>query len=375
MRVTRRPCARDEEVRQVEQRKVDRFEQAFEVHGPGAPERDREAGTVEDHRGAGAGARFQDRVRVGLAQRFERGFVGVGEQLGQHPVHDDRSERDRQFGAQPSDELDGFRHRHLFGRRDDVDRRYRGILEHLAEPLRLRAHGTDVHELTDPGRRAELGDDVSGRGRVDDDEVDVGAALDRLPHLPTDLADRQDLLHAGCCTRNEVERFGEGSDAAEHRHPQVELEVLLQRRFGVHRHGEDAGMHFARREPDRPLLELCGDVALRVDLDQQDTLADVRREQRRRGGNRALADATLACEEEETPVEQIGCGPYHHAGGGRPVLPGAEADLAIPGITRDLDEGDLVGRDADALALLVGQPQRARAAAQRVVDGLGDLLR
>ena len=102
-------------------------------------------------------------------------------------------------------------------------------------------------------------------------------------------------------------------------------------------------MDLARLEADRPLLELRGDVALGVDLDEQDPLADARREQRGRGGDRALADAALAREEEQAPVEQIGRGPDHGA-----PLPGAEADLAISGIARDLDEGDLVGRDADA---------------------------
>ena len=96
-----------------------------------------------------------------------------------------------------------------------------------------------------------------------------------------------------------------------HRHAQVEPQVLLQRRLGVHRHREDAGVDLARREPDRRVLELRGDVALGVDLDEQDALADARREQRGRGGHRALADAALAREEEAAPVEQVGRGPDH----------------------------------------------------------------
>ena len=127
-------------------------------------------------------------------------------------------------------------------------------------------------------------------------------------------------------------------------------------------------MHLRRLEPDGPLFELRGDVALGVDLDEEDALADVRREQRGRGGDGALADAALPREEQQASVEQIGRGPDHGA------LPDAEADLAISGIACDLDEGDLVGGDPDLLALLVGEPQHARGAAEGILDGLRDLV-
>ena len=129
--------------------------------------------------------------RVGLAQRLERLLVGVREQLGQHPVDDHRAERHLDLGAQPRDELDRLGDRHLLGRRHDVDRGDRGIGEQLRHPLRSasRTGPTSTSSWIALGR-AELGDDVAGRGGVDDDEVEVGAALDRLAHLPADLADR-----------------------------------------------------------------------------------------------------------------------------------------------------------------------------------------
>ena len=87
------------------------------------------------------------------------------------------------------------------------------------DPLGLAAQRPDVDELADRVGRAELGDDVAGRGRVDDHEVEVGAALDRLAHLPHDLADREDLLHARRRGRDEVEDARERAEPADDRAP------------------------------------------------------------------------------------------------------------------------------------------------------------
>ena len=120
------------------------------------------------------------------------------------------------LGAQPGDELDRLRDRHLLGRRDDVDRGDRRIGEQLGRPTAVcAAQRADVDELADRVGRAELRDDVTGRGRVDDDEVEVGAALDRLAHLPHDLADREDLLHARRGGRDEVEHARERAEPAD----------------------------------------------------------------------------------------------------------------------------------------------------------------
>ena len=109
----------------------------------------------------------------------------------------------------------------------------------------LVAQRADVDELADRVGRAELGDDVTGRGGVDHHEVEVGPALDRLAYLPHDLADREDLLDPGRGGRDEVEHTRERPDASDHGHPQVQAQVLLQRRLGVHRHREDTRVHLA----------------------------------------------------------------------------------------------------------------------------------
>ena len=65
------------------------------------------------------------------------------------------------------------------------------------------------------------------------------------------------------------------------------------------------GIDLARREADGLLLELRGDVALGVDLDEQHALPVARGEQRGGRGHRALADTALAREEQAAAIEQV----------------------------------------------------------------------
>ena len=79
------------------------------------------------------------------------------------------------------------------------------IGQQFRHPTGLVAQRADVDELLNRVGGAELRDDVTCRRRVDDDDVVLGAAFDRLAHFPHDLADREDFLHAGCRGRDEVE--------------------------------------------------------------------------------------------------------------------------------------------------------------------------
>ena len=148
----------------------------------------------------------------------------------------------------------------------------------------------------------------------------------------------------GAAVGDEVEHVRERTEPADDRHAEVELQVLAAATprcpspSRARRDRPRAGLN-----PTARLLELRGDVALGVDLDEQHALADARGEQRGRRGHRALADAALAREEQAAPVEQVG-----RRARSRYALPAAEADLAIRGVDRDLDVGELVGRDADA---------------------------
>ena len=174
-----------------------------------------------------------------------------------------------------------------------------------------------MHELLDRARCVELTHHVPGRGGVDDDQVPLRAPLERLPELPADLADRQDLLHPGRRVGNEVECTGERAQAAEDRDPRLHLEVLAQRRLGVHLHREHARMYLARLEADRCVLEQRGQVALGVDFDEQHPLAALGGEQRSRRSDRALADPALPGEEQEPPVEQAGRGAHRRGASAR----------------------------------------------------------
>ena len=120
---------------------------------------------------------------------------------------------------------------------------------------------------------------------------------------------------AAVATKSNARRHG--SDATEHGYPCLHLEVLAQRRLGVHLHREHARVHLARLEADRRVLEQVGEVVLGVDLDEQDLLALVGGEECGGRGDGALADTALAREEEQPAVEQAGHG--WEIGGGRPA--------------------------------------------------------
>ena len=94
----------------------------------------------------------------------------------------------------------------------------------------------------------------------------------------------------------------------------MHLEVLAQRRFGVHLHREHTRIHLARLEADGRMLEQRREIALGVDLDQQHALAALSREEGGRRGDSALADAALPGEEEQPAVEQIGRRAHRLAG-------------------------------------------------------------
>ena len=70
-----------EQIRQEQQREVDRVAQLGEVDGATAPHRHREPRRVDDRVGADTRVLRQHRGRLGRAQRLEHVVVGVGEQL------------------------------------------------------------------------------------------------------------------------------------------------------------------------------------------------------------------------------------------------------------------------------------------------------
>ena len=365
MRVTRKPVVAHEEVRQQEHREIDLLAQVREVHRSAPPHRDREAGGVEHRGGARSGALDAAAPRARRPQRFEDRFVGVGEQLGQDPVDDDDAERHVELVAGPLHQLDGLVHRHLLGRGHHVERGELRIGEQLHHPVGLVPHRADLHEVLDRARGVELADHVPGGGGVDHDEVPVGAALDRLAQLPHDLADGEDLLHARRRGGDEVEGPGQWPDTPEtgtractfrYSRSDASVSICIAKMPGYTWRGSN---------PTGRMLEQRGEVVLGVDLDEQDPLAPLGGEQRRRRGHRALPDPALPGEEEQPAIEQGRRGAHRR----NPLA--AEADAPTRSVFRDLDVGDLRRRDADPTALHVGQPHHRSTVAHGSVD-LGD---
>ena len=150
------------------------------------------------------------------AKRPEDLLLIAGEGFGPDPIGDDRGDVDSALRLQPTGELDRLDDWHLLARRHQHRARYLRVFEDLSHPPRLVAHRPDLDELTDGGRRTELRDHVTRRRGVDDDQVVV-----TLAHLPAELADREDLAHAGRRAGDEVERARQRADAGEQRHPQL----------------------------------------------------------------------------------------------------------------------------------------------------------
>ena len=147
--------------------------------------------------------------------------------------------------------------------------------------------------------RADLGDDVAGRLGVDDHQVVVA-----LAHLVGELADAEDLLHAGGGVGDEVEGAGERPDAPDERHADEQAEVLAQRVLGVHVHAEQVALELARLELEVAGIERGGEGVLGVHRAHQRAPAAASAEQGERGCDRRLADPTLAGDEQQLMVEQ-----------------------------------------------------------------------
>ena len=140
-----------------------------------------------------------------------------------------------------------------------------------------------------------------------------------LADLVAQLADDQDLLHARGGVGHEVEGAGQRAQPGQQRQPELEAQVLLERRLGVHRHGPQAGRDLPLGEARRPGLERPGQVALGVHLAQQRALA-AEAASAPSGGDRRLADTALAGDEQEPAVEQAD-GMVGRRGGGQPPKP------------------------------------------------------
>jgi hypothetical protein len=161
---------------------------------------------------------------------------------------------------------------------------------------------------------------VPGRLGVDDDEVVVP-----LADLVGELADGEDLLHARRGVGDEVERPRQRADPADERQPDEDPEVLAERVLGVHRHREEVLVEAARSERQRPRVECRRECSLRIHLADERPLAGARAELGQRSRDGGLADAALARDEEQLPLEQV-----HRVGRPQPPKPMRRSPSFVP---------------------------------------------
>ena len=178
-----------------------------------------------------------------------------------------------------------------------------------------------------------------------------------LAHLPAKLADGQDLPHAGRGGRDEVERLGDRGDAADQRQPEVQAQVLPQRRLGVHRHRVEPLGDGPRYVARGPALEGALQVAPWLHLTDERPLSPRGSEDAERRGHGGLADPALTGDEDEPTGKKV-------VAHDRPTEPSVGAACSAgPETNRcalrraDLDVGDPCCRNTDATTALVGQPQ------------------
>ena len=213
-RATTAPPGRPgEQLGHVEDRQAGRNGRRGGARGAGADDASGLGELGGEHDVANARPGGVDEQLLGVAEAGRRRGLLAVEQRGQHAVGDDRRGRDPGLGGEPVEQLDRLDDGHLLGRRDDDDAGARRVLEDVEHPAGLVADHADLDQVADHPRGADLGDDVTARLGVDDDEVVVA-----LANLVGELADAEDLLDAGRRVGDEVERAGQRADAPDERH-------------------------------------------------------------------------------------------------------------------------------------------------------------
>jgi hypothetical protein len=126
---------------------------------------------------------------------------------GSTPVHDRGQKRDAD-AHQRGRELERLVHGHLFGARHDRDRRACGVADQQREVARRGGERPEGQHLEEGGRGGEQRHRVTGRGRVDDDEVEAmptALEADALVLPLRDAHQREEVLEPGAAavtTRN-----------------------------------------------------------------------------------------------------------------------------------------------------------------------------
>jgi hypothetical protein len=175
--------------------------------------------------------------------------------------------------------------------------------EHIAE-LMLAVHEARRERLVRGLRHAQILERMAGRGAVDDHQIPT-TAVDLVP----DLADRHQLLQPGR-RGDEVLVDLAVEDGIQHSpNRDDQAEVLLERRLAFDVQAKEAGQRLHRIRAFR--LAEARDRAraiIEIEPDEQHALLPAHGGERKPGGDRGLADAALADDEEEPAVEEGGHG-------------------------------------------------------------------
>ena len=239
-------------------------------------------------RDAGLGELGADRrlVQATRARLVERDVVE--ERLAHHV--DDDGAGVQALGAQLVDRLEGLLHRHLLEEGDEVDDRL-VRLEQPGDRAGLRGDRADPGEVGHLGVDREEPADAAGRRRVEDDAVVGGGGVALVPAVAAapvglvDLADEQDVAHAGGDGRREVdgaellEQLAGAAELVE------ELEVLEQGGLGLDGQADDLAAAGEAHDPgllgaERRHVEGLADALPALDLGEQH-VAGARREGQR----------------------------------------------------------------------------------------------
>lgn len=252
--------------------------------------------------------------------------------------------------------------------------------EHPGDRVGLSADGSDLGEFGDLVVDVEHVTDASSRRGVEDDGV-VGERRPRLraaaaaaPHGLVDLADDEDVTHAGGDRRGEVD----GSGLLEDRPGAAELveDVEVFEQGGLDLDGQAPHLTAAGDLHEQPVLdrqrrhvEHLADALTSLDLDEEDAAPEAREREREGCGDRRLARATLAADDVQPdpgPVREGhlargvggagGPGGDRGRGGGHALTLGSAPSARSP----DLRVGPHVSHETIRARRSRGRPGRCR---------------
>ena len=145
-------------------------------------------------------------------------------------------------------QLHGFEHRHFFWCCHNNYASSCFVMQYFLHPLGLLANDTNLHQPRQNCWRINLSNNVPGCFGINDDNVVVV-----LTHFPAQFSNRKNFLHSRCSISNEIQNLGKWAKRAHQWVLHKQANVLTQRIFCVHRHGEQIRRNFTRYK-----LQLCG---------------------------------------------------------------------------------------------------------------------